>query len=308
MRNLNQLVPFITAVREGSFRKAASTLGVSPAAISQHIAQLEQSLGYRLFYRVTRQVRITDEGARLFELLDGPVAQIGHALALAQDIRGETGGVIRIGIATGFGRKIVLPLLEEFRERYPKVRLDILFDYDEIDHTENLDLVIRHGIPTTSRFVFHHLCELTPILVATPGYLSRRGKPMTIADLAHHDLIAFEAESNTPTWRYTDAGTPARSRPSYRALPVPEPAVLVRGHIDTASEIMLSNGGILLAYETLMQDLLASGRIVRILPHIRFCLGDPATDQVFLGLPPQYAAERIRLLAKHLISRIATSE
>jgi DNA-binding MarR family transcriptional regulator len=98
-------------------------LGVSPAAISQSIARLEQELEVRLFNRTTRQLTLTEDGRRFYAQCRGPVNNLDSAINQLKASRDEPAGHLRVSMPNSFGRRFILPIMGEFCERYPKVRV-----------------------------------------------------------------------------------------------------------------------------------------------------------------------------------------
>lgn len=182
MESWNQLLPFVTVMREGSFRKASLKLRITPAAVSQSIATLERHLGVRLFRRTTRQTYATDEARALYESIGALVEDLDQRLHAMDDMQGEPAGVIRLSMAPAFGRQRVLPVLPDFLKRFPKVRLELHFDNPScLTLPRNVDLVISHGA-LGNAFVSRLLRQMKLILVAAPKYLERRGGITRIAE------------------------------------------------------------------------------------------------------------------------------
>lgn len=152
MDTLKALMVFMTTAENGSFSDAARKLGVSPAAISQSIARLEQELEVRLFNRTTRQLTLTEDG-----------------------------------------RRFILPLMGEFCQRHPKIR--VFFGLD--DHFSDLiedgfDVGVRVGMMPDSRMSARHLAQLPLYTVATPEYWAKNGRPQKPDDLSGHNCINFQ--------------------------------------------------------------------------------------------------------------------
>ncbi|GHD79785.1 LysR family transcriptional regulator [Vogesella fluminis] len=193
MDTLKALMVFMTTAENGSFSDAARKLGVSPAAVSQSIARLEQELEVRLFNRTTRQLTLTEDGRRFYAQCRGPVNNLDSAINQLKASRDEPAGHLRISLPNAFGRRFILPLMEEFCSRYPKIR--VFFGMD--DHFSDLiedgyDVGVRVGMMPDSRMVARHLAHIPQYVVATPAYWEAHGKPHIPEDLSSHDCINFQ--------------------------------------------------------------------------------------------------------------------
>ncbi|MGF6571961.1 transcriptional regulator, LysR family [Paraburkholderia fungorum] len=193
---LGSIELFCLAAELESFTVAANAASVTPAAVSRSVARLEERLGVRLFVRTTRQIRLTDAGRRYFE-------QCRQALSLLTDAEREaTGqqtaasGVLRISMPTPYGHYRVLPLLAEFRARFPGVTVETHLSNRNIDFAdEGFDLAIRGSAPSDSGLIARTIEDAELVVVASPAYLRRAGKPKTPDDLANHDCIQYALPS-----------------------------------------------------------------------------------------------------------------
>jgi molybdate transport repressor ModE-like protein len=186
----------------GSFTQAAQRLDLSKAAVSQRVADLERALGMTLVQRTTRSVRLTDAGQRLVDETAEPLALITRSLAGVRDLAGQPRGLVRLSAPVALGRQHVGPLLEGFFARYPQVRveLDLSDRLVNLAH-EGFDLAVRHTSAPPENHVAWKLCDSRTVLVATAGYLRRRGTPSHPSELAAHDCLAY-LRSGPPAWGF----------------------------------------------------------------------------------------------------------
>ena len=158
------------------------------AAVSKNVITLETELGVRLFNRNTRRIRLTPEGEDFAEkaravlrALDDPVAGVSQGQAVPA-------GRVRISVGASFGRGYVLPVLPELLAAYPKLEIEVSLDNRTVDLVgEGYDIGIRGGRARDSSLVSRLVCALPLVLLASPGYLSRRGTPRSADDL-HYGL------------------------------------------------------------------------------------------------------------------------
>lgn len=193
---LGSIELFCLAAELGGFTAAANAAGLTPAAVSRSVSRLEDRLGVRLFVRTTRQIRLTDGGRIYFEQCRQALAQLLDAEREVTGGQVAPAGVLRISMPTPYGHYRVLPLLPEFRQRYPDVQLEIHLSNRNIDFAdEGYDLAIRGRAPADSTVIARKLEDAELVLVAAPSYLKRAGKPKTLEDLQNHDCIQFELPS-----------------------------------------------------------------------------------------------------------------
>jgi DNA-binding transcriptional LysR family regulator len=208
---LGSIELFCLAAELESFTAAATAASVTPAAVSRAVARLEKRLGVRLFVRTTRQIRLTDQGRRYFEQCQQALRQLADAEREATGQQTTPAGVLRISMPTPYGHYRVLPLLADFRERYPEVTVETHLSNRNIDFAdEGFDLAIRGRAPRDSGLIARKIEDAELVVVASPAYLQGADKLETLEDLANHDCIQFELPStgrNLP-WQFIRDGEP----------------------------------------------------------------------------------------------------
>jgi DNA-binding transcriptional LysR family regulator len=206
---LGSIELFCLAGELGSFTAAAAAAGVTPAAVSRSIGRLEERMGVRLFVRNTRQIRLTEVGRAYFEQCRQALTQLIEAERMATGQQLRPVGTLRISVPTAYAHHRLLPLLPEFREQHPEVRLEIHVSNRNVDFSdEGFDLAIRVRPPVDSTLIVRHLEDAELVVVAAPEYLARRGTPTTLADLSQHDCIQFDLPSSGRRipWLFQDQG------------------------------------------------------------------------------------------------------
>ncbi|OYU98806.1 MAG: LysR family transcriptional regulator [Burkholderiales bacterium PBB5] len=183
----SHLDAFITTADEGSFSAAARRMGLTPAAVSKSVGQLEVRLGVRLFLRSTRSLALTTDGERLYGQVRLPWRDIGDALTDLRQGAGKPAGTLKVALAHTVGREFFVPLLGEFVRRYPEVVPDLHFDNRQVDIVaEGFDVAIGGGIELNDGLIARELARLRIVLVASPTYLKAHGMPAHPQDLARH--------------------------------------------------------------------------------------------------------------------------
>lgn len=191
MDRFTALRVFARVVETGSFRRAAEALRLPKTSVSEHVARLEKHLGVRLLERTTRRLRLTDDGAAVYE----------RALKLLQDMEeiesnagagGVPKGRLRIDVPAAFGVHVLVPALAEFRGLYPQIQIEVGSSDRPVDLLrEGVDCVIRGGEVHDESLIGRLLERLDVVTLASPGYLRRRGTPQHPDDLRSHALIGY---------------------------------------------------------------------------------------------------------------------
>lgn len=192
INELRAIDTFAKAVALGSIRRAAQALGVTPQAASQTLAQLEKHLGVRLLHRTTRSLALTDEGQRFLEATQPALATLERALNSARESKDEIAGPLRIvGPRSSFAT-ILMPLLDEFCQRYPDIQPDVQLD-DGLGNwvLDRVDVGFRIGVSPEEGVIARKLFPVQLMVCAAPSYLERLGVPKALDDLSMHRCSAF---------------------------------------------------------------------------------------------------------------------
>lgn len=204
--SLPSVVAAVQSAQSGSFSAAAQALGLTPAAVSKAVAALEAVLGVRLFNRTTRSLQPTEEGQAFLVLARTGLDALAQA-ASAATAQLAPQGLVRVSCSSGFGRSQVLPRLGPFFERYPAVRVELSLNDAAVDLVAGgFDVGIRGGSEPPEGMVARNICQLHPVLVATPRYLASRGIPRHYSELAGHDLVRVRFLSGrVAPWLFKDS-------------------------------------------------------------------------------------------------------
>jgi DNA-binding transcriptional LysR family regulator len=181
--------------RAGSFSAAARQIGVSPAAVTKLVAQLESRLGVRLFERTTHHLSITEEGRELLGRIDVPLREVEEALASGRIAR-EARGAVKVSVPASFARMAIIPALPAFQERYPEIQLDLRLENRRVDLVaEGYDCAIGASLAPDSTLVARPLATLWQVLCASPAYLAAHGEPLRLSDLVGHRCIVMRSDT-----------------------------------------------------------------------------------------------------------------
>src|SRR5712675_543396 len=207
MDRIDAMQAFVAVADLQGFAPAARKLGLSPSGVTRLIAALEERLGARLLQRTTRQVALTDVGARYLERVRRILADVEEAEGSAQAERTRPSGRLVVSAPIGFGRLHVSPVMSAYLTRYPEVTGELRLSDRMINLVEDgVDLAIRIGHLADSSLVARHVGEMRRIVVASSGYLKQRGEPKNPAAVLSHDTIQFGASD----WDFVEDGREVR--------------------------------------------------------------------------------------------------
>src|SRR5690242_11425410 len=128
METLNSIECFVRTAEAGSFSEAARRLGLTSAAVGKNVAKLEKTVGVRLFHRSTRSLMLTEAGQRFLGEVSGGLYAIQTAVANLASAEGEPSGTLRVSMGNAFGLTYIVPLLDAFLKKYPRISPDWNFD------------------------------------------------------------------------------------------------------------------------------------------------------------------------------------
>ena len=265
----------------GSYTAAARRLGVSKAAMSQRISELEHAAGVPLVRRTTRSVRLTDAGVQLVEATRGAFAQIERGFESVRNLADAPRGLIRVTAPVALGRQHVVPLLPAFLQAHPQVRVELqLSDHLASMAQEGFDLAIRHCERPPETHVAWELTRSESWLAATPAYLARAGTPTRPSELAAHPCLHYPRPGEPAVWRFrppADASATDVAVDRADGHDAAEVAVAVSGPLsannsEALREAALAGLGIALLPDFSADVALARDELVEVLPQWQ-CVG-----------------------------------
>ncbi|MDO8771835.1 MAG: LysR family transcriptional regulator [Burkholderiaceae bacterium] len=288
-----EMQTFSAVVDAGSFVKAAEALGLSKAAMSCYVGDLETRLGVRLLHRTTRRLSLTEEGevfyARSKELLAG----VDEAEAEITSRSGAASGLLRINAPVTFGILHLAPLWGVFHSQYPQVLLDVTLVDRVVDLVdEGYDVAIRIATLPSSTLISKRLTSTRMVLCASPTYLQTHGRPVQPAELAAHAVISYSYWSTRDEWHFEGPQGPVSVKT--------HPCIHTNSG-DTCRAAALAHQGIILQPSFLVGDDLAAGTLVELMPEFRSIeLGIYAVYPTRKHMPP-----KVRVLIDFLTEHFA---
>jgi len=262
MDKFQEMASFVAVVEAGSFVGAADATGLSKAAVSRHVAELEQRLGARLLHRTTRRLSLTDDGQLFFTRAKEMLAAIDEAESEISSRSGEPSGLLRINAPLTFGVLHLAPLWGRFAQLYPKVSLDIELSDRVVDLVEEgYDLAVRITNLPNSQLVSRRLASTRMVACASPPYLALHGTPAHPDELAQHEVISYSYWAARNEWTFT--------APDDSLVTVRTHARIHANNGDTCRAAALDHQGIILQPDFLVADDLRRGDLVELLPTYR---------------------------------------
>ena len=294
MDRFEEMRSFLAVVDAGSFVGAADATGQSKAALSRHVAALEQRLGVRLLHRTTRRLSLTDEGRHFHTRARELLAQVEEVECELSARTAEASGLLRINAPLTFGVLHLAPLWGRFAQANPKVSLDVMLNDRMVDVVEEgYDLAIRITNLPSSQLISRKLASTRMVACASPGYLRQHGKPKQPADLTGHRIISYSYWAMRDEWRFAGPAGEAsvRTRPFMHT-----------NNGDTCRAAALDHQGIILQPDFLIGPDLQSGALVEVMPGYR---------SIDIGIHAVYASRehlpgKTRKLVDFLVEAFAT--
>jgi len=198
---LEELQAFATVMDTGSITAAAEALDQTVSGVSRALARLERKLDTTLLRRTTRRIELTEEGAAFLAHTRAILASIDDAEEQMAARRQQPVGRLRVNAATPFMLHAIVPLVPEFRARYPGITLELDTDELNIDLIERrTDIAIRIGTLRDSTLHARPLTTSRLRVLASPAYLASRGKPRSVGALSDHTLLGFTQPESLNRW------------------------------------------------------------------------------------------------------------
>jgi DNA-binding transcriptional LysR family regulator len=251
---------FAAVIEGGGFTRAAERLGLSRAATSKHVLQLEQRLGARLLDRTTRRVSVTAAGRTFYEQCRRILADLDEAERTAGELHTEPRGELRVIAPTNFGLTEIGTAITDFLVAYPQLRINLTLNDHLTDPIEGgYDVAISVDMPrgASTSLVVRKLNTSRRVLCAAPEYLERRGTPRTPEDLAAHDCLSYGYVAAPGEWHLTGAD-------GERVVKVSGPLITSHRHVMLAA--VIRGLGIVYGPVDFFRDELEAGNLMPVLP------------------------------------------
>lgn len=291
---LERLRTFIRVAERGNLSSVARELRIGQSTVTRHLRELEEAIGVSLLSRTTRRVQMTDEGIRFYE----KSVQILKLVEQASDeIKGNSNahsGTVRVSCTAAFGLIHLNDMIFRFQDKYPKINVDLNLTDQRIDLVrEGFDFAIRLGPLEDSSLRVHSLGLCSRVLVGSSTYLSSHKRPILPTDLAGHEGVRMSNVAGSDVLTLRDASGQISTA-----------SIMGRYKVDLALALrgaLASGRGIGHAHRWLVDDLLSTGQLERVLPQYEL----PEVPLNMLIVPERAQVKRVRLLIDFLSKNIA---
>jgi DNA-binding transcriptional LysR family regulator len=209
MDRFQELTAFIAVAETGGFSAAARRTGQAQPAVSKAVAALEKRLGVALFHRSTRSVTLTDHGQRYLERTRLMIEELDDADNEMTKSSLRVSGLVRISVASTFGRLHILPLIPELLRLHPGLEVDLILSDILRDMVEDrVDMAIRIGAVYEPDAVVRRVAGTPMVCVGSRRYFRERGTPQTPADLVHHNCLLYGGLRGAANWPFVGPDGP----------------------------------------------------------------------------------------------------
>lgn len=259
MKDLNALRVFVRVAQLKSFKAAGASLGLTASAVSKAITRLEAEVGVCLLQRTTRSVGLSDDGAVFFENCKQILGEIDQAEHLLSRASAGVYGRLRIHLTEGLGRRVVMPMLNAFLERYPGLSVSAELSNRTVDiPNEGFDVDIQIGPVADSRLVARPLGRVKFVTCAAPAYLAVRGVPRTPDELARHNCLMYAHihSGRLREWQFVEEG---------RARALILQGSLQANNSEALMDAALAGLGVVHVSRIVAREALSAGKLVPVL-------------------------------------------
>jgi DNA-binding transcriptional LysR family regulator len=217
---LRRLRSFIKVAEFGSFRRAAEALSISQPALSVHVQELEDELGVTLFRRTTREVRLTEEGARFAAQMKRTLIEFDGLVDDFKDQAAIQRGRVEVACVPSIASQVLPPILSQFKQDQPKITVHVHDDRTEIIEQlvakSGVDLAISPPPARNAELVFDHILDDPYLAVLPKGHPLAGQSSVTSEALLKFPLIMMRGGLNMrQVFDEALAGSPARPQPAY---------------------------------------------------------------------------------------------
>src|SRR5216684_872118 len=290
---LDGVEAFLSVAQHRSFRRAAAELGVTPSAISQAVRALEARVGAVLFIRTTRSVGLTEAGERFLSRARPAFEELVAASGAARELGQRPAGLLRLTVPRTVVPILLEPLVASFCRAYPEVELEIAASEELVDlAAEGFDAGIRLGQFIAADMVAVRLTKPLPfIIVSSPAYLARSGRPERPDDLRQHACLRLRRSNGAlALWSLNDNG---------RVIEIAVSGPLIANDFPTMLGAAIEGVGLAQVPEPIAAGAVTAGKLVRVLGPFA-----PMAPGVFLYYPGhRQIMPKLRAFIDHVKNR-----
>jgi DNA-binding transcriptional LysR family regulator len=292
MDKYQEMRVFTAVVEASSFVAAADSLGMSKAAVSRYVSELEQRLGVRLLHRTTRRLSLTPEGEVFLSRCRDILSSIEASEVEISTRSLSVSGLLKVSVPVSFGIRHLAPLWPEFLALHPQLKLDVQLADRVIDLVdEGFDMAIRIARLADSSLISRQIAGTRLVLCAAPAYLQRKGTPQHPKDLAAHDVVGYSLLATGDQWQFVGPDGPVSVKVRPR---------LWSNNGDSCIATCIQGAGIQMQPTFLIAEELRRGELVEILPQFQ-----AVTLGIYAVYPTRkFVLPKVRALVEFLDARL----
>lgn len=296
MDQLSAMRAFVRVVQTGSFSATGREMNTSQTTISKKVAALEKKIGVKLLARSSRDHALTPAGAKYYQTCVDILGELDEAEAEARSEVASPQGTIRISAPVAFGRILLAPIMAEFFQRYPDIKVDLQLSDQHTDLiSDGIDVAIRAKQLEDSTLIARHLFDNPMLVLAAPNYLQQHGEPKTPEDLKQHNCLVYSRMKDINVWSFTKQNQ--------------KHAVAVNGNFqsdngDVLLEVALTGMGIVTLPIWMVEHHLKEGRLTQLMSD--YTGQNLPFNAVYLQ--SRYTPLKVRCLIDYLKEKLPNSE
>ncbi|WP_041059229.1 LysR family transcriptional regulator [Vibrio owensii] len=296
MDQLSAMRAFVRVVQTGSFSATGREMNTSQTTISKKVAALEKKIGVKLLARSSRDHALTPAGAKYYQTCVDILGELDEAEAEARSEVASPQGTIRISAPVAFGRILLAPIMAEFFQRYPDIKVDLQLSDQHTDLiSDGIDVAIRAKQLEDSTLIARHLFDNPMLVLAAPSYLQQHGEPKAPEDLKQHNCLVYSRMRDINVWSFTKQNQ--------------KHAVAVNGNFqsdngDVLLEVALTGMGIVTLPIWMVEHHLKEGRLTQLMSD--YTGQNLPFNAVYLQ--SRYTPLKVRSLIDYLKEKLPNSE
>ncbi|MFV8429868.1 LysR family transcriptional regulator [Vibrio owensii] len=296
MDQLSAMRAFVRVVQTGSFSATGREMNTSQTTISKKVAALEKKIGVKLLARSSRDHALTPAGAKYYQTCVDILGELDEAEAEARSEVASPQGTIRISAPVAFGRILLAPIMAEFFQRYPDIKVDLQLSDQHTDLiSDGIDVAIRAKQLEDSTLIARHLFDNPMLVLAAPSYLQQHGEPKAPEDLKQHNCLVYSRMRDINVWSFTKQNQ--------------KHAVAVNGNFqsdngDVLLEVVLTGMGIVTLPIWMVEHHLKEGRLTQLMSD--YTGQNLPFNAVYLQ--SRYTPLKVRCLIDYLKEKLPNSE
>jgi DNA-binding transcriptional LysR family regulator len=262
MDTLVSMKVFRQVAELGSFVRTAEKLRISTAMTSKHVQHLESHLGVRLFHRTSRRVSLTDEGRFYLTRCTEILAEIEETEAALTSAHTRPIGVLRVAAPVWMCDEAFATTLSRYHEQYPEVELELVLADRTIDLVEeSIDVALRVTAEPHETLLARRICEVPLVMVGSPAYLARKGRPTQAEDLAHHPMIVNNNLAHSRSLSYLTPEGPRQ---------IPLQVVMSTNNTHLIAQSAACGMGLAMLPGLLLREASLASRLEQVLPELQW--------------------------------------